>query len=165
MSEERTRKGGTSGHTGAKIESWRAIFSPWESPLIFGRIRYGCGRKSNNTTQARHSLLCLKMRGICQKFQIPIRVSAFTIMSEERARKIKCNGPVDCCRRRLDGSEPLSAPVGCRCKRVPFGVPKPMIPTFPNRQGRMRNYFSRNHKITAGENRLPYFLVMEDEMY
>jgi hypothetical protein len=27
-----TRKGGTSAHTGAKIESWRAIFSPWESP-------------------------------------------------------------------------------------------------------------------------------------
>ena len=27
-----TRKGGTSGHTGAKIESWRAIFRPWESP-------------------------------------------------------------------------------------------------------------------------------------
>ena len=30
--KEWTRKGGTSGHTGAKIESWRAIFSPWESP-------------------------------------------------------------------------------------------------------------------------------------
>ena len=27
-----TRKGGTSEHTGAKIESGRAIFSPWESP-------------------------------------------------------------------------------------------------------------------------------------
>ena len=27
-----TRKGGSSAHTGAKIESWRAIFSPWESP-------------------------------------------------------------------------------------------------------------------------------------
>jgi len=26
------RKGGTSPQTGAKIESWRAIFSPWESP-------------------------------------------------------------------------------------------------------------------------------------
>ena len=38
-----TRKGGTSAHTGAKIESWRAIFSPWESPLYSRRIRYGCG--------------------------------------------------------------------------------------------------------------------------
>ena len=27
-----TRKGGTSAHAGVKIESWRAIFSPWESP-------------------------------------------------------------------------------------------------------------------------------------
>ena len=27
-----TRKGGTSARTGAKIESGRAIFSPWESP-------------------------------------------------------------------------------------------------------------------------------------
>ena len=27
-----TRKGGTSPQTGVKIESWRAIFSPWESP-------------------------------------------------------------------------------------------------------------------------------------
>ena len=27
-----TRKGGTSAHTGVKIESRRAIFSPWESP-------------------------------------------------------------------------------------------------------------------------------------
>ena len=27
-----TRKGVTSPQTGAKIESWRAIFSPWESP-------------------------------------------------------------------------------------------------------------------------------------
>ena len=33
---EGTRKGGTSAHTGAKIESWRAIFSPWESPWISG---------------------------------------------------------------------------------------------------------------------------------
>ena len=30
------RKDGTSAHTGAKIESWRAIFSPWESPLAPG---------------------------------------------------------------------------------------------------------------------------------
>ena len=37
------RKGGTSVHTGAKIESWRAIFSPWENPLIDRRIQYGCG--------------------------------------------------------------------------------------------------------------------------
>ena len=28
-----TRKAGTSAHTGAKIESWRAIFRPWESPF------------------------------------------------------------------------------------------------------------------------------------
>jgi len=35
---------------------------------------------------------------------------------------IKCNSPVDCCRRRLDGAEHLSAPVGSRCKRVPSGV-------------------------------------------
>ena len=27
-----TRKGDTSPQTGVKIESWRAIFSPWESP-------------------------------------------------------------------------------------------------------------------------------------
>ena len=42
-----TRKGGTSPQIGAKIESERAIFSPWESPLILGRIQYGCGQKSN----------------------------------------------------------------------------------------------------------------------
>ena len=32
-----TRKGGTSVRTGAKIESWQAIFRPWESPWITGR--------------------------------------------------------------------------------------------------------------------------------
>ena len=36
------RKGGTSGHTGVKIESWRAIFSPWENPSLSERIRQGC---------------------------------------------------------------------------------------------------------------------------
>jgi len=33
------RKGGTSAHTGVKIESGRAIFSPWENPLVARRIR------------------------------------------------------------------------------------------------------------------------------
>ena len=33
---EGTRKGDTSLQTGVKIESWRAIFSPWESPWIWG---------------------------------------------------------------------------------------------------------------------------------
>ena len=37
-----TRKGGTSAHTGVKIESWRAIFSPWESPQKKDCIQYGC---------------------------------------------------------------------------------------------------------------------------
>ena len=35
---------------------------------------------------------------------------------------IKCNAD-ERCRRRLDGGEPLSAPLGSRCKRVPSGVP------------------------------------------
>ena len=30
--------------------------------------------------------------------------------------------------RRLDGAEPLSAPVESRCKRVPFGVPEARYP-------------------------------------
>ena len=38
----RTRKGGTSPQTGVKIESWRAIFSPWESPAGFRCIPWGC---------------------------------------------------------------------------------------------------------------------------
>ena len=42
-----TRKGGTSAHTGAKIESWRAIFSPWESPSNTRRIHCGCGLDLN----------------------------------------------------------------------------------------------------------------------
>ena len=29
-------------HTGAKIESWRAIFSPWESPFISERSPQDC---------------------------------------------------------------------------------------------------------------------------
>ena len=36
------RKGGTSAHTGAKIESGRAIFSPWENPLAAERRQYAC---------------------------------------------------------------------------------------------------------------------------
>ena len=48
--QEGTRKDGTSAHTGAKIESWRAIFSPWESPSYFRRIRYGCGWNRNFTS-------------------------------------------------------------------------------------------------------------------
>ena len=35
-----------SAHTGAKIESWRAIFSPWENPLIPGRSPCGYGQGS-----------------------------------------------------------------------------------------------------------------------
>ena len=35
---------------------------------------------------------------------------------------IKCNAD-ECCRRRLDGGEPLSAPNGSRCKRVPSSIP------------------------------------------
>ena len=42
LGPEGTRKGGTSAHTGAKIESWRAIFSPWESPWSTDGSRYGC---------------------------------------------------------------------------------------------------------------------------
>ena len=37
------RKADTSALTGVKIESWRAIFRPWENPLIDRRIQYGCG--------------------------------------------------------------------------------------------------------------------------
>ena len=37
------RKGGTSAYTGAKIESWRAIFSPWENPWTCERTRMGVG--------------------------------------------------------------------------------------------------------------------------
>ena len=54
FAEAGIRKGGTSGHTGVKIESWRAIFSPWENPLISGRSPCGCGQKLimfANTTQ------------------------------------------------------------------------------------------------------------------
>ena len=42
LQSDGTRKGGTSAHTGVKIESWRAIFSPWESPSYSRCIRYGC---------------------------------------------------------------------------------------------------------------------------
>ena len=44
-------------------------------------------------------------------------------------RRIKCNSPVDCCRRRLDGGEPLSAPYGSRCKRVLLRFPVCALPT------------------------------------
>ena len=33
----------------------------------------------------------------------------FYLCKEEGTRRNKCNSPVDCCRRRLDGGEPLSA--------------------------------------------------------
>ena len=36
IKEEGTQKGGASPQTGAKFESWRAIFSPWESPWSDG---------------------------------------------------------------------------------------------------------------------------------
>ena len=39
------RKGGTSPQTGAKIESGRAIFSPWENPWLYERTRMGVGVK------------------------------------------------------------------------------------------------------------------------
>ena len=41
-----TRKGGISGHTGAKSVRW-TLFSPWESPSAFSCIRYGCKWKLN----------------------------------------------------------------------------------------------------------------------
>ena len=54
--EERTRKGGTRAHTGAKIVSWRVIFSPWESPNKQDGILVGCwlaglpqGEKANES--------------------------------------------------------------------------------------------------------------------
>ena len=49
-----TRKGGTSAHTGVKIESWRAIFSPWESPLYSRCIRYGCRWNINFSDSRTH---------------------------------------------------------------------------------------------------------------
>ena len=44
------------------------------------------------------------------KEEIPKGISSFISPSGRKGtRKIKCNSPVDCCRRRLDGGEPLSA--------------------------------------------------------
>ena len=39
---EGNRKDGTSAHTGVKIESWRAIFSPWEIPFYARCNQYDC---------------------------------------------------------------------------------------------------------------------------
>ena len=39
------RKADTSALTGVKIESWRAIFRPWENPFLSERIPSGCGQK------------------------------------------------------------------------------------------------------------------------
>ena len=47
---ERTRKGGTSPQTGVKSVRG-TLFSPWESPSVSRRIRYGCGWKQKNTTR------------------------------------------------------------------------------------------------------------------
>ena len=44
---------------------------------------------------------------VYQKIRIPDWVSVFFVAGG--TRRIKCNSPVDCCRRRLDGGEPLSA--------------------------------------------------------
>ena len=36
----------------------------------------------------------------------------------------KCNRPVDCCRRRLDGGAPLFSPTGRKCNSIPLGSTK-----------------------------------------
>ena len=53
---------------------------------------------------------------------IRMDISSFGILGRKGLEPSKCNSPVDCCRRRLDGGEPLSAPYGSRCKRVPSGI-------------------------------------------
>ena len=50
------RKAGTSAHTGAKIESWRAIFRPWENPI-------GSKTQSKKTAAAAYLLYYMRMRG------------------------------------------------------------------------------------------------------
>ena len=62
---------------------------------------------------------------------IPIRVSLLFVSpsGQEGTRRVQCNSPVDCCRRGLDRAEPLSAPLGSRCKRVLLRFPVCALPT------------------------------------
>ena len=62
-----TRKGGRAKR-GKKLSGGH-FFSPWESPLICRRIRYGCGCESN--------ILCKTIFLVCTRKRIPIRVSSF----------------------------------------------------------------------------------------
>ena len=44
MAEQWDSKGRPDRRSGKKVSGGH-FFSPWESPSVFGRIRYGCGRK------------------------------------------------------------------------------------------------------------------------
>ena len=48
----------------------------------------------------------VRVRSPAPKKQIPIRVSAFLHVEGDELEPIKCNSPVDCCARRLDGAQP-----------------------------------------------------------
>ena len=62
-----TRKGGRAKR-GKKVSGGH-FFSPWESPLICRRIRYGCGCESN--------ILRKTIFLVCTRKRIPIWVSSF----------------------------------------------------------------------------------------
>ena len=64
---------------------------------------------------------------------IPIRVSLLFVSpsGQEGTRRVQCNSPVDCCRRGLDRAEPLSAPLGSRCKRVLLRCIRRSIISYP----------------------------------
>ena len=97
-------EGDTSACTGGKIESRRAIFSPGEIPVACGHIPQGCGQKP-----------------ICSMLHLfrchPTGWCLFCCTGIEESNR---NSPVDCCRRRLDGGEPLFSPMA-KMQTIPYG--------------------------------------------
>ena len=76
-----TRKGGRAKR-GKKVSGGH-FFSPWESPLICRRIRYGCGCESN--------ILSKTIFLVCTRKRLPIRVSSFRLSKNLCFREL-CRG-------------------------------------------------------------------------
>ena len=123
------------------IDSLRLLFMHWnrDSKDQIAICRWHIAATSSKTgchlnfcpSHARTKMQTSPFRCTKQIRGIPIRVSLLFVSpsGQEGTRRVQCNSPVDCCRRGLDRAEPLSAPLGSRCKRVLLRFPVCALPT------------------------------------
>ena len=122
-----TRKDGRAKR-GKKVSGGH-FFSPWESPLISGRIRYGCGPKSSILHAPKSNTF---------------GCSFFFVFG---TRRFKCNSPGACGPDTPGGVSLLSENYRIQNVGATRGRPRIFLKKNPSPQGKIRRYFpSKNPK-------------------